>query len=492
MATATAPGAVGELIRQRKLFIDGEFVDAQSGKTFGVINPGTGAEMCRVAEADKADIDAATKAARRAFESGPYPKMSNRDRGRMLSRIAALIMENREELARLESLDNGKPIGETMNVDIPASAATFEYYAGWADKLEGSVIPVDGNNLNYTRLEPVGVVGQIIPWNFPLLMLAWKIAPAICGGNTIVMKPAEQTPLSALRFAELCAEAGVPPGVVNIVPGFGETAGAAISGHPDIDKVAFTGEWKTGQIIMRAAAGTLKRISLELGGKSPNIVFDDADIPSAIAGAMGGIFFNAGEVCCAGSRLFVQSGIHKEFVQEFAHQANSIKVGDPLDETTQQGAQVSKEQFEKILGYIDIGKNEDKAELACGGERVGDTGYFIRPTIFDGVTNDMRIAREEIFGPVVSAIDFADEEAVIAEGNKTMYGLAAGVWTKDIKKAHRVAHGLRAGTVWINTYNAFDAASPFGGFKYSGFGRENGKAALELYTQVKSIWVNMD
>jgi aldehyde dehydrogenase (NAD+) len=492
MATATAPSTSGTGVKPGKLFINGEFVDAQSGETFETLNPATGEVLTRVAAADRADVDKAVAAARRAFESGPYPKMSARERGQMLSRLAELVLEHADELARLESLDNGKPITETRYVDIPASAATLEYYAGWADKVEGTVIPVNGPFLNYTRREPVGVVGQIIPWNFPLLMFAWKIAPAIACGNTVVIKPAEQTPLSACKFGELCQEAGVPAGVINIIHGFGETAGAAMTSHPDIDKIAFTGEWRTGQIIMKACAGNLKRLSLELGGKSPNIVFDDADIPAAIKGAMAGIFFNQGEVCCAGSRLFVQNGVHKEFIQEFAHVAESIKVGDPLDPATQQGAQVSEEQMNKILQYIQIGCEEDRATLVTGGKRVGDRGYFVRPTIFDGVTNTMRIAQEEIFGPVVAAIDFNDIDEVVAEGNRTMYGLAAAVWTKDIKKAHRVAHGLRAGTVWVNCYNVFDAASPFGGFKFSGFGRENGKQALDLYTETKSVWVSLE
>lgn len=492
MATATSPSASAAKVNPGKLFINGEFVDAESGETFETLNPATGEVITTIASADRPDIDKAVTAARRAFERGPYAKMSARERGQLLMKLSRLILEHADELARLESMDNGKPITEARHVDINAAATTLEYYGGWADKVEGSVIPVNGNFLNYTRREPVGVVGQIIPWNFPLLMFAWKIAPAIACGNTVVIKPAEQTPLTACKFGELCQEAGVPEGVINIVQGFGETAGASITSHPDIDKIAFTGEWRTGQIIMKACAGNLKRLSLELGGKSPNIVFDDADIPSAIQGAMAGIFFNQGEVCCAGSRLFVQKGVHDEFIQEFSHVAKSIKVGDPMDPATQQGAQVSQEQMDKILSYIKIGTEEDKATLVTGGKRVGDRGYFVEPTIFDGVTNNMRIAQEEIFGPVVAAIDFDSIDDVIAEGNRTMYGLAAAVWTNDIKKAHRVAHGLRAGTVWVNCYNVFDAASPFGGFKFSGFGRENGKQALDLYTETKSVWVNLD
>jgi aldehyde dehydrogenase (NAD+) len=338
--------------------------------------------------------------------------------------------------------------------------------------------------------EPVGVVGQIIPWNFPLLMAAWKIAPALACGNTVVLKPAEQTPLTALRLGEICQEAGLPDGVLNIVPGYGPTAGAALAEHMDVDKIAFTGEYTTGRVIMQAASKNLKRISLELGGKSPNIVFADSDIDSAVAGAMTGIFFNQGEVCCAGSRLFLEKSIHDEFVEKLSKKASGMRVGNPEDADTQMGAQVSKEQFDKILGYIDIGKQEG-AKLVTGGERCGEKGYFIRPTIFDAVDNNMKIAREEIFGPVVSAITFDDVSEMIRQCNLSIYGLAAAVWTSDIKRAHRLAKDLKAGTIWINTYNTFDAASPFGGFKQSGFGRELGVHALELYTQVKSVWINL-
>ena len=477
-------------IKPGKLFINGRWVDSVSGKTFDTLNPATEDVITSVAEGDSADIDLAVSAAREAFENGPWKKTDARDRGRILLKIADLIEKNKNELALLDTLDNGKPINETTNADIPLVIDCFLYYAGWADKVHGETIPVRGEFFNYTLRESVGVVGQIIPWNFPLLMAAWKIAPALACGNTIVLKPAEQTPLSALRLGEICQEAGLPDGVLNIVPGYGPTAGAALAEHMDVDKIAFTGGSATGRIIMQAASKNLKRISLELGGKSPNIVFADSDIDSAVDGAMTGIFFNQGEVCCAGSRLFIEKSIHEEFVDKLSIKAANMRVGNPEDTGTQMGAQVSKEQFDKILGYIDTGKQEG-AKLVTGGERCGEKGYFIRPTIFDAVDNNMKIAKEEIFGPVVSAITFDDVDEVVRQGNLSVYGLAAAVWTKDIKKAHRLARDLRAGTIWINAYNAFDAASPFGGFKQSGFGRELGVHALESYTQVKSVWINL-
>jgi len=477
-------------IKPGKLFINGRWVDSVSGKTFDTLNPATEDVITSVAEGDSADIDLAVSAACEAFENGPWKKTDARDRGRILLKIADLIEKNKDELALLDTLDNGKPINETTNADIPLVIDCFLYYAGWADKVHGETIPVRGEFFNYTLRESVGVVGQIIPWNFPLLMAAWKIAPALACGNTIVLKPAEQTPLSALRLGEICQEAGLPDGVLNIVPGYGPTAGAALAEHMDVDKIAFTGGSATGRIIMQAASKNLKRISLELGGKSPNIVFADSDIDSAVDGAMTGIFFNQGEVCCAGSRLFIEKSIHEEFVDKLSIKAANMRVGNPEDTGTQMGAQVSKEQFDKILGYIDTGKQEG-AKLVTGGERCGEKGYFIRPTIFDAVDNNMKIAKEEIFGPVVSAITFDDVDEVVRQGNLSVYGLAAAVWTKDIKKAHRLARDLRAGTIWINAYNAFDAASPFGGFKQSGFGRELGVHALESYTQVKSVWINL-
>ena len=477
-------------IKQGMLFINGKWVDSVSGKTFDTLNPATEKVITSVAEGDSADIDLAVIAARAAFENGPWEKTGARDRGRILLKIANLLEKHQDELALLDTLDNGKPITETTNADIPLAIDCFLYYAGWADKIHGETIPVRGEFFNYTLRDPVGVVGQIIPWNFPLLMAAWKIAPALACGNTVVLKPAEQTPLTALRLGEICQEAGLPDGVLNIVTGYGPTAGAALAEHMDVNKIAFTGGSDTGRIIMQAASKNLKQITLELGGKSPNIVFADSDIDSAVSGAMTGIFFNQGEVCCAGSRLFLERSIHDEFVDKLSNKAANMRVGNPEDAGTQMGAQVSEEQFDKILGYIDTGKQEG-AKLVTGGERCGEKGYFIRPTVFDEVDNNMKIAREEIFGPVVSAITFDDVSEVVRQGNLSIYGLAAAVWTKDIKKAHRLARDLKAGTIWINTYNAFDAASPFGGFKQSGFGRELGVHALELYTQVKSVWINL-
>src|SRR6267154_1148047 len=445
-----------------KLLINNRWVPSESGKTFATINPSTGEEICQVAEADAADVDKAVKAARAAFE-GPFRKMRASERGRLLYRLADLIEANADELARLETLDNGKPLS----------------------------IAMDGDFFCYTRHEPIGVVGQIIPWNYPMLMQSWKLAPALATGNTVVMKPAEQTPLSALRIGELLLEAGYPEGVVNILPGFGPTAGAALARHMDVDKVAFTGSTEVGRLIMTAAAqSNLKRVTLELGGKSPNIVFADTDLDAAVEGAHMGIFVNQGQSCCAGSRVFVEEKIYQQFVEKSVARAAKRRVSDPLDPTTDQGPQVDQSQFDRIMGYIESGRTEG-ATLACGGERVGNRGYFIRPTVFADVQDDMTIAREEIFGPVMSVIAFKDVDEAIARANNTDYGLAAGVWTSDIKKAHAVANGVRAGTVWVNCYHVLDTRAPFGGFKQSGMGRELGEYALHEYTEVKTVTVKV-
>ncbi len=477
-----------------KLWIGGDWRDAASGKTFEVMNPATETPLMPVAEAGEADIDLAVTAAQKAYTEGDWPKMTAAGRGQLLWKIGDLLLANVGELARIETLNNGKPIFESRQVDVPAAAACFHYYAGWATKIHGETIPVPGNFLNYTLREPLGVCGAIIPWNFPLLMAAWKLAPALACGNTVVLKPAEQTPLTALKLAEILEQAGLPAGVVNIVPGFGPTAGAALVRHPGVAKIAFTGSTAVGKEIMREAAGTLKKVSLELGGKSPNIVFADADLDAAVRGAINGIFYGKGEVCAAGSRLFVESSIHDEFLGKLTERASKLQVGDPLHPKTRVGALVSSGQMKKVLDYIEAG-NREGAKLVTGGGRasVGDgKGYFVKPTIFDQATNTMKIAREEIFGPVLAAIEFRDIEDAISQANQTVYGLAAAVWTRDIKKAHKAARALQAGTVWINTYNMLDTASPFGGYKMSGFGRELGQHGLEMYTQTKSVWVDLN
>lgn len=478
-------------VPNQKMWIDGKPVDAENGKTFPTLNPTTGEVICHVAEGDKADIDLAVRAARRAFESGPWSRMNPSERGRLLNKLADAIEANQTELAMLESLDNGKPIIDSLNADIPLTVQCYRYYAGWADKIQGKTLPVDGPFFAYTRHEAIGVVGQIIPWNFPLLMQAWKWGPALACGNTVVLKPAEQTPLTALRIAELAAEVGFPPGVINVVPGYGPTAGAALSGHMDVDKIAFTGETTTGKLIMTAAAqSNLKRVSLELGGKSPNIVLADADLDAAVEGAYFGLFFNQGQCCVAGSRLFVEEKIYDEFVAKITAKAKKRRLGDPFDMTTEQGPQVSQEQMDRVLHYIESG-HQDGAKLLTGGKRMGSKGYFVEPTVFADVKDDMKIAREEIFGPVMSILKFKDMEEALARGNKTCYGLAAAVWTRDVQKAHKMAHALRAGTVWVNCYDVFDARAPFGGFKMSGMGRELGEYALDSYTEIKTVTMAM-
>ena len=494
MATATPlhmQDAVSQfLATPRKLLIDGKWVAAVSGKTFDSIDPATGEVLARVAEGDKADIDLAVKAARRAFESGPWPKMTASERGRIIWKIADLLEKHTEEFAELETLDNGKPISISRVADLPLAVDLFRYMAGWATKIEGSTIPIAGPYLAYTRREPIGVVGQIIPWNFPLLMAAWKLGPVFATGCTTVLKPAEQTPLTALRLAELALEAGLPPGVLNVVTGFGETAGAALAAHPDVDKVAFTGSTEVGRLIVQAAAGNLKKVTLELGGKSPNIVFDDADVSKAAAGAANAIFFNHGQCCCAGSRLYVEDKIFDQVVEGVSESAKKIRVGPGMNPDTTMGPLVSEEQFRRVCGYMEAGLNEG-AKAVVGGKKVGNRGYFVEPTVLVNTKPNMKVVREEIFGPVVTAMPFKSVDEIATEANNTRYGLAAGIWTKDIAKAHSLANKLRAGTVWINCYNVFDAAMPFGGYKESGWGREMGKESLELYTEVKSVCVRI-
>jgi acyl-CoA reductase-like NAD-dependent aldehyde dehydrogenase len=478
---------------RRQLFINGEWRDAAGGKTIEVVNPATEETIAEVASAEQADVDAAVAAARAAL-AGPWSKLSARERGRIVWKIGEKLMERADDIARLETLHNGKPIFESRQIEVPAAAECFQYFAGWADKIHGETIPVKGNVLTYTLREPVGVVAAIVPWNFPLLLTAWKVAPALACGNTVIIKPASQTPLTALALAEVALEAGLPPGVLNVITGPGSTVGQMIVEHPGIDKIAFTGDTSTGKGIMRGSADTLKRITLELGGKSPNIVFPDADLDAAIRGATTGIFYGKGEVCAAGSRLLVDKSIKNEFIDKVAARAKKMAPGDPMDPKTRLGAISSKKQLENDLRYIELAKQEG-AQLVAGGGRADigtGKGYFLQPTVFDGVTPTMTIAREEIFGPVLAAIEFADVDEAIARANDSTYGLAAAVWTKDIKKAHHVARKLQAGTVWINTYNVYDTAAPFGGYKQSGFGREMSMHALEHYTQVKSVWVDLN
>jgi len=493
-AHANIAPAVNEFLgRRRKMLIGGQWVDAASGKTFTTVDPATEKALAEVPDGDAEDVDRAVRAARRAFESGAWPAMTASQRGRALWKLADLIEEHAEEFAQLETLDNGKPLAVARAADIPLVVDHFRYYAGWATKVEGETIPVSvPGMLTYTLREPVGVVGQIIPWNFPLLMLAWKLGAALACGNTVVLKPAEQTPLSALRFGELLEDAGIPAGVVNIVTGFGETAGAPITVHPGVDKVAFTGSTEVGKSIMSAASGTLKRVSLELGGKSPNIVFADADLDAAAEGAAAAIYFNHGQCCCAGSRLYIEQKAFDKVMPKLIEYSEKITLGPGMDPQTQMGPLVSSEQFDRVNGFLTAGR-EEGATVATGGGRPErfDRGYFVSPTVFTDVQPEMKVLREEIFGPVVCAVPFKDPEDILRVGNDTTYGLAAAVWTRDIQKAHRAARMLKAGTVWINCYNQFDAAAPFGGYKQSGFGREMGKAALELYTQLKTVWVNV-
>ncbi|MGH7477665.1 MAG: betaine-aldehyde dehydrogenase [Longimicrobiales bacterium] len=487
---ATTQQAVERLAPDR-LFIGGEWLESRAGGRLPTYHPATGELIAEVAEAREADIDAAVRAARHAFSE--WRELDAADRGALLWRIADRLEARAAELTRIESLDNGKPLREAQ-IDIREAIDAFRYYAGFATKIEGDTIPVRGNVLNYTLREPVGVVGGIIPWNFPLLMAAWKVAPALACGNTIVLKPAEQTPLGALELAALAAEAGLPAGVLNVVPGYGEPAGAALVAHRDVDKIAFTGSTAVGKVIMRQAADTLKKVSLELGGKSPNIVFDDADLDAAARGAFAAIFYNAGQCCTAGSRLLVHAAVKDALLEKLRERAARLQPGDPLDPKTRMGPLISEEQLERVLGYIEAGKREGAAVLVGGGRATyqGETkGWWVQPTVFTDVRPEHTIAREEIFGPVLAVLSFDDEAEAVRLANETIYGLAAAVWTRDVKRAHRVASRIEAGTVWINTYHPLDAASPFGGYKQSGYGRELGRYAIDLYTQIKSVWVDL-
>ncbi len=474
---------------QTKLLIDGQWVDPVDGKSFETYNPATGEVIAVVAEGNAKDIDKAVQAARRALESGPWSRLDAADRGRLLFKLADLVEKEKEQLAQLESLNCGKTITDSRG-DLEGVINTLRYYAGWADKIEGKTVPVRGSFLSYTLRQPVGVVGQIIPWNFPLLMLAWKWGPALACGNTVVMKPAEQTPLTALRMGELALEAGFPPGVINLVNGFGETAGDALVVHPDVDKIAFTGHVDTAKIIQKRAADTLKRCTFELGGKSPNVIFADADMQQAVDGAFHAIYFHGGQCCTAGSRLFVEESIKDEFVRRLVEKARQRRIGDQLDPATEQGPQVSREQQEKILHYCDLGQKEG-ARLVLGGKRWGDKGFFVEPTVFDNVADHMTIARDEIFGPVVGILPFKSFDEVVDRANKTYYGLAAAIFTKNIDKAHLFARAVKAGTVWVNCYHVVDTTTPFGGFKMSGQGRENGEAVLEHYTEIKTVTIKL-
>ena len=483
------------ILTPKKLLIGGKWVPAVSEQTFEVKNPATGTTVARVAEGDKADVDAAVRAARRALESGPWPAMTASERGKLVWRIGDLIAKYTDELAELESLDNGKPMAVARVADVPLAADIFQYMAGWSTKIEGKTIPLSVlytpgvQYHSYTRPEPIGVVGQIIPWNFPLLMAAWKLAPALAIGCTVVLKVAEETPLTALRLGEILQEAGLPPGVVNIVTGFGETAGAALAAHPGVDKVAFTGSTEVGRLIVQAAARDLKHVSLELGGKSPNIILEDADLDVAIPGAANAIFFNHGQCCCAGSRLFVHERLFEKVVNGVSEQAKAIKLGSGLDPATQMGPMVSQSQRDRVCSYLDAGQLEGAKALTGGRARDG-AGYFVEPTVFVNTNQDMKIEKEEIFGPVVTVTPFAKiDDALVHRANDTMYGLAAGIWTRDLSKAHALAARLQAGTVWVNCYNIFDAALPFGGYKQSGWGREMGEAVLDNYLQTKAVTI---
>jgi acyl-CoA reductase-like NAD-dependent aldehyde dehydrogenase len=474
------------------LFIDGDFAPSASGKRFPTVNPATGETLGEIAEAGPEDLDRAVAAARAAFEGGPWAEMKPRQRGKILLRAAERLQSRAEEIGRVETLDNGKPIFEAARIDMPAAAECLAYFGEYADKIYGDTHAGRPDAMLLTLREPVGVVGAITPWNFPLLQAMWKIAPALALGNTVVLKPASVTPLTALLFAEILAEAGLPPGAFNVVPGPGARIGQAMAEHPGIDKISFTGETATGKSILRAAAGTVKRVSMELGGKSPNVVFADADLDAAAKGAINAIFYGKGELCSAGSRLLVEASAHDALMEKVVERAKKMVPGDPLDPKTRLGSLVSEKQRENVARYVELGRREG-ARLVAGGNPVsiGGKGAFFEATVFDGVSPSMTIAREEIFGPVLAALTFRNEAEAVAVGNSTIYGLAAAVWTRDGKKALRTAKALKAGTVWVNAYNLYDPGLPFGGFKESGFGRERGHSALEEYTQVKSVWIDL-
>src|SRR5580698_1351313 len=494
MATATQAVQLTDSVtryvaKTRQMLINGKWVDAASGKTFPTYNPATGEVLANVAEGDKEDINRAVAAARAAFDTGRWSKITPSQRGKMIWKLADLIEQHAEEFAQLESLDNGKPLAIARVADIPGTIDLFRYMAGWATKIEGNTIPISAHGakfLAYTLREPVGVVGQIIPWNFPLMMASWKLGPALAAGCCVVLKPAEQTPLTALLLGELIQEAGFPDGVVNIVPGYGETAGAALAAHDDVDKVAFTGSTEVGKLILKAAAGNPKKVSLELGGKSPNIVLEDADLDSAIPGAASAIFFNQGQTCCAGSRLFIQKDIFDKVVEGISEKASKIRVRQGFDPDCDMGPLVSEEQLNRVVGHMDSGKKEG-ARATVGGSREGTKGYFVKPTVLVDTTDKMKVVQEEIFGPVVTASPFNSIDEIAAKASDKVYGLAASILTKDIKKSHALAAKIKAGTVWINCYNVFDATMPFGGYKQSGWGREMGHEVLKNYTEVKSV-----
>jgi acyl-CoA reductase-like NAD-dependent aldehyde dehydrogenase len=496
MSVAATVERVKQHLPGGKLFINGRFEEPASGASIDVVNPATGERITGVPDASAEDVDRAVAAARSSFERKAWRGLDPSRRERIIWDLADKVEQNKDELALITSLENGKTVREALRADVAPAIDALRYYAGWVRKIHGDTIPVDGPFLNYTLREPVGVAGAIVPWNYPLLLAVWKIAPALACGCSVVVKPSELTPLTALRFAELAIEAGVPDGVVNVVTGYGATTGEALGRHMDVDKISFTGSVRTARALLKASAeSNLKRISLELGGKSPNIVFPDADMEGALRSAFWGIFANKGEVCSAGSRLLLHADVHDRFLARLTDMAGGMKVGDPLDPDTEMGSQISAAQLERILGYIRSGR-EAGARVLCGGERDVEgakaRGFFVKPTVFSEVTPEMKIAQEEIFGPVLTAIRFRDAEEAVQIANGTIYGLVSAVWTRDVRLAHRIAGEIKAGSVWINTYNGFDSASPFGGYKQSGFGRDLGAYALEQYTNVKSVWVSLE